>query len=362
MMFYSFQAASLGIAVLIASAQTSQQSSSPITSEVSCPTCAIDLELVASLGRPEDPVLPLPTARIARDSFGRFYAAPTFDRGKIAVYDASGTFLEAIGREGQGPGEFRQITSLVVDSEDALHVFERSRHTILSADTHELRLVHTLQGNPGSIIEVSSGQLVVQQLAAAPGSPLIAVVDAEGDVITSFLPIGDTSDRWDRVRVLGRSTGDRVWVAPKNEFRIELWSLNGVRLLVLERDADFFEPWRGYDRLEPARKPPRPRVHSVHQDAAGRVWVMIAVAAEDWAPAPAAAEGPVTGQSTRARLQLWDTIIEVLDPSRGTVLARRRVSGLLPTFKGASGLIHTVRASADVDVIDVWQPRLEDSR
>ena len=55
---------------------------------------------------------------------------------EIRLYDADGRWIRSIGREGDGPGEFRVITGLQVVPPDTLIVFENgeSRVTVFAAD------------------------------------------------------------------------------------------------------------------------------------------------------------------------------------------------------------------------------------
>jgi hypothetical protein len=63
-------------------------------------------------------------AGAARLSDGRIVVA---DGGsfELRFYDARGTYVSAVGREGEGPGEFRLLSGLEVGEGDSIYVFDR---------------------------------------------------------------------------------------------------------------------------------------------------------------------------------------------------------------------------------------------
>ena len=62
---------------------------------------------MATLGSAEGTISPGDfQTGVTRDSRGRYYLAPTVDLAVMAVYDSNGRFLQTIGRQGQGPGEY----------------------------------------------------------------------------------------------------------------------------------------------------------------------------------------------------------------------------------------------------------------
>ena len=124
-----------------------------------------------------DPILDLAdTGRGAAHEFYRVADARRLVDGRIAValqtevrlYSDSGAHERTIGREGDGPGEFRRITSLGMLPPDSLVVYDRRRITVLdsepnawdvfSADGAWLGRVHT----PGRfrVLEIGSDYML----------------------------------------------------------------------------------------------------------------------------------------------------------------------------------------------------------
>jgi len=80
-----------------------------------------------------------------------------YKRNHIRKFDKNGGFLRMIGREGQGPGEFQQITNIQITPENELMVHDRYtfRLTFFSLDGDYLRTV-LLKGIQAFRIKVNS--------------------------------------------------------------------------------------------------------------------------------------------------------------------------------------------------------------
>jgi hypothetical protein len=84
---------------------------------------------------------------------------------EVRVFDNDGSFLRAIGREGEGPGEFSRLTSVARVRGDSILVFDfwLRRATVLDAD-----------GNLGRVFTVAPG-LQLKDVHAPGSQGLIAV-------------------------------------------------------------------------------------------------------------------------------------------------------------------------------------------
>ncbi len=65
------------------------------------------------------------------------------DKDHVKVYNAQGQFVRAIGRSGQGPGEFIQITTVCVVQRDTILVFERPNDVNVFDGAGNHRSTHT---------------------------------------------------------------------------------------------------------------------------------------------------------------------------------------------------------------------------
>src|SRR5262245_18374464 len=84
-----------------AALRTHAQQVPAATYQVTCPTCKVEFTKLASFGSADDPVLLSGGVRPVRDSKGRYFAA-SHDQFEIAIFDATGKFLRAFGRKGNG--------------------------------------------------------------------------------------------------------------------------------------------------------------------------------------------------------------------------------------------------------------------
>jgi hypothetical protein len=91
--------------------------------------------------------------------------------GDIRIFSASGSFLGAVGGRGEGPGEFRTVTSLhVTGFADAIPIFGRDAHLgvrhgrflLGSAETMEYR-IHTPDGALARIVRVPDYDLAIDE-------------------------------------------------------------------------------------------------------------------------------------------------------------------------------------------------------
>lgn len=78
---------------------------------------------------------------VLTDSNGRVFIGD-YNANKIHVYHSDGSYLSSIGREGDGPGEFRRISQIRIGSE-LIHVFDWNQRKIDAFSLETLRLVHT---------------------------------------------------------------------------------------------------------------------------------------------------------------------------------------------------------------------------
>jgi len=68
---------------------------------------------------------------LAKDKTGRIYVSDRMD-SSVRVFSGDGTFLQQIGREGEGPGEFSEPTDLFFDEAGRLWVRDFRRATVFA--------------------------------------------------------------------------------------------------------------------------------------------------------------------------------------------------------------------------------------
>lgn len=249
----------------------------------------------------------------AMDEEGNVYLLDT-QLVTVLVYDSQGQFVGELGRDGDGPGEFR-----------------RPRDLILLPDG----TVGVVQGFPGSIVRIARDGTPAGRIELA-GDPteggffaLRKVLAVGGDLVYAGSEITrDETKRSSRTRILRSDPGGnplatyyefsyeremtdtrrdetsdyfpsawtvgpdgRVWVPPhRNEYRFDVYDPDGTLSFAVERDYESWQrspedleqtrlwmtPWgrgRGRD-WEIVVEPTSRDVMQSHVDGSGRLWVM----------------------------------------------------------------------------------------
>ena len=131
-------------------------------------TTPSSLQEVWQVGSPDDDVLFGGIRSLTIDSRGRVYVA---DWGHAAVYvfsgSGEGSLVREIGSRGEGPGEFRSVTSVFVGAGDSVFVFDSDadRISLFSPENYDfvgsLRVVSRGNSYPYSMIGVVPGGILL---------------------------------------------------------------------------------------------------------------------------------------------------------------------------------------------------------
>jgi hypothetical protein len=352
----------LALVFLPLASLSSQSRQLTIPDNPACSRCRMVLERVATLGSSGEPAFSWAT-RVAVDSRGRFFVASTYDPGKIVMYDTRGVLTRTFGRPGSGPGEFGDLVHMLrVGPGDSVHVFEGNRESVLAPGIAAFGSQRILPVLPNDVLFLRNGRSVVQRAIMGEGRTALPLhlLDPGGRIARSFgggEPF-DPGRPYLGVLLLSAASGNRIWSAHFGAYRIDLWSLDGSRLRTLVRDANWFGPWdhEPYS-LDRARR--HPRIVGVAEDPQGRLWVNIKVPNPRWRP-------PADGKEMRLDETPDDgeffTVLEVLDPRTGRLLARGRFAQNLIGFIGNGLTLFSRREDAAGNVvIDVWRVRLSTS-
>lgn len=302
-----------------------------------CEGCEVRFEHVVTLGEREGPGRVGQAYGRARDSRGNYYIAHGdggFRSEQIWVFDSDGTFVRTIGRAGEGPGEYREIQRLDVLPGDTLvvHDARQKRRTTLSPDLTVLETQPFEVGRFSASVSLPSGQMVVVEHQRTPGRlgyPL-QLVSQSGGIIRSF----GASDpeyrskepyRYLKSVALGPDAGS-VWSVGKGDYLIELWDTAGIRRAAFQREAEWFEPFVLDTPITPDGPKPQAMVGGLRVDSSDRLWVTSVVASDDWREAVTAYwEDP---RDVYAFMQVYDTILEIIDPISGELLVSQRLSDI----------------------------------
>ncbi len=153
------------------------------------------------------------------------------------------------------------------------------------------------------------------------------------------------------------------WAVPMfGDYRIERWTVEGRRDRYFQRQADWFVslPMEGISGGALQRDPPISLVEAVWEDKVGLLWVVIRVSdrrgkgpTETLKTPEGAVRVPIDADRT------YDSIIEVLDPSDGTLVASKRVDELLTRKIGVGRIGHIREDPNGFAVVHVLELRLD---
>jgi hypothetical protein len=274
----------------------------------------------------------LPT-NVVRDSRGRFYATTPDQGGDLPfVYDADGTFLQQLGRVGEGPGEYRAPQALLITGGDTLHIFDKrlARVVVLSPSWEVVRTVNGVAAHY-DVLPASNGGYVVNN-GSPRGYPLRRI-DTEGQIVLSYgadepeYRLADGS--WRNWRHLATSQSSGVWAASRFfRYTAELWDTLGTRQRRIIREPEWFPPSDSLWNPTPDVRP-MPRVTGLWEDGE-LLWVLGTAADPEWANAlgePTGIEGRLV-YPIEDYAGAYDGVIEVIDAEDGTLMASCRIDDL----------------------------------
>ena len=350
-------------ALTMPGADVRAQQKSVVRGPPTCPQCQIRLDHSITLDGNRSAAVGEPLT-LARMSDGRILLNTMAGEPSLAVFDSTGAFIRRIGRRGGGPGEFMTIGRFRVTGKDTLRIFDiaAGRMTVL---TSSFALVETRPVDvmlTGDLEMLADGRIVTAQITES-GLPL-NIVGKDGKVERSFGAENPKFRREDAHlmwRWIAPARNGGVWAAPVTRYVLELWTFSGRKIRELERNVSWFKPHKqfGLNRDKP-NAPPNPGIMDLRMDSAGMLWVIVHVADEQWT----SGLGNVRGMYNRQvrgiadENKYWDSIIEVIDPVAGTLVAAQRFDQPLQWI-GESAYASSYRQSAEgVPFVDVFRVSL----
>lgn len=358
----------LGAIQLISSASSllPQQVSAP-SNRATCATCRIVVTQLAELGDADGPgaLYSRPTS-IVRDSRGRFFViAPEGGPSLPQVFGQDGRFIAALGRLGQGPGEYTQPYAIALSAGDTIHVFDLGsrRHSILGPDLKFVRS-QPLPGVVKAAIAVPGGGFIVAAdvgTPAAVGFPLHRLNDHDV-VVASFGPdsLFPGQDLARASRQLSAARDGGLWSARlAHRYEIERWSFDGKLAKRITPKVAWFRPYEASWAPTPTRAPAS-IVKAVWEDAAHNLWVLGLTADPKWRQGlerGVRREGMMTyGWADKSLI--FDSILEVRDGATGALLASRRMPEFMELGVGNGVVAGSIEREDGRMVTRVWQVRL----
>ncbi|MBX3134525.1 MAG: hypothetical protein KF689_14175 [Gemmatimonadaceae bacterium] len=323
----------------------------------SCRNCAIVAGSEVTLGDPDTPELNRAPVWVSSGANGQTFVLEEVHEGGPFVYDGSGRFVRRIGGSGGGPGEFRLALAALTDAQDSVWVFDvRAARRSVHSPADPWSYVRSVRGPTGwSDVRLLRDQRFVtsRPLASADGRvTLLQVFGAEGEhirgIATAEAPGAGVAPR-SLDRALAASVHG-VWAAQRLGYRLDEWTLDGALRRSLVRRADWF-PTREVDPGATDTRAPLPVLQSLRVDDRGRLWIAVTRAAPSWREGvgtPSVRAGDVVGWTLLDRIPqlLYETVVDVIDPDRGALIATTVIPGFYPWLL-ADGRIAGYRTDED---------------
>lgn len=325
---------------------------------VTCPACRITSTPVATLGTDDGPgSFTMPPANVRRDARGRFWVHGGHDDAAgPAVFGPDGRFLAVVGRRGQGPGEFQNVHDVVLLPGDSVLVMDGNfRATIVDPDLVPRRFAVIPAPLEESIAVEWPGTIVgfSHHAAGLRGGPTLHAMSFKESpgILTSFGPAWTMAERGSRESVLLKLAPSRTgtWSGLQRRYQLDHWGRDyKLDRRLLREPAWFADAQRG---LGPGQ-PPRARLNAVIEDDVGRIWTFTSVPAPTWKEAwpPRRPDGTVETRMAAVEFdKLYRTMVEVIDPVAGRVVARSELDQLVvAALPGFHAVLHVTDADGFV--------------
>lgn len=255
-----------------------------------CNDCELEVTELVRLGDAEGPGIIEGSGRLVTWDRELGYLLYPVNGAYIKVFGHDGTFQRKIGREGDGPGEFRGILDVdVVDGRIVVLDWMRGRIFVLSP-TGEYITGHLYLYRPGRFTPVGDGKIVVTSSnwrSRVVENPLQMIDLASGETTLEFGAVNAGEQKTD-VEVLfgGQEQGSvlnrsgSVWWASSPLPAVQEWSLEGEQLRVIEGELPWFRAITEFpDRR---REPPSTSWRGVGLDGEDNLWMLVSAADPEW--------------------------------------------------------------------------------
>lgn len=342
-----------------------------VSERSACSKCEIVIEQTGTFADSHGVrTLPGMPSLAADDRHGRIWLSFVARDARPRIYDAQAR-LTAILPKVEGNASYTSLTQVTLWRDTAYVYYPRAMTmTVFGPSLRQLREAKVSIPAAEAMIRLGNGNIVTAALLATPeevGFPLHAY-DSQGKLKKSF---GATSEVFSaemipqlRRRIAAATDPNEVWAAHVYRYDIELWDTNGRLKKTYERRPDWFSTRKERPVLPSSRQAPQPFIQAIRQDSAGLIWVLINVASPSWRTAADFREMRATRTDSLIDTpqhmdRLLNTVIEVIDPATGSLLASKRLPAALNRIlddQHAMGLRQLRRREWEADL---WTFRLE---
>ena len=304
---------SLPVLICYATAAQAQQTANWRDFEI-CSECKLELTEVVRLGDVDGLGMiesANPTVTWSAE-VGYTVVGPTF----FQVFDDNGRFLRRVGREGDGPGEFRGAGDVHVVGGQLVALDYAKRAWVIFDTVGQFVDQRRYGFVGGQFVPVGGSQVVVVAMDRSPsvvGYPL-HLVDIESGAPS--LHFGST-ESWvftpyaENVKGSMVSRPGTVWWGTAASPRVQEWSVSNQLLRVIEGELPWFPEVT--ELIDPTQGPPSTLLQSLALDDGGRLWMTVRIADPEWRDVEVIRdeEGPYV--PSNRRIDYLDTRLDIFD-------------------------------------------------
>jgi hypothetical protein len=334
-----------------------------VPDQAACLECRIELAGPVIISDADSAGWLTDAINLARGPDGRFFVISQINRSSMIVLDAGGRRLKTVGRRGSGPGEYAMLIPPAFGPSDIIQAIDvvQMRRTLLNSS---LEFIETrpLAMRPTGYELLQDGRMVASGVVPTPsrvGYPL-HIIGHDGNITRSFGAASPSFRAdlahlsWRRIAV---TDDERIWAAPVNSYRLELWDTAGALLETIEREAEWFDAWVAPPAGSVAERPPAPSILHVWIHG-NQMWVMARVADRDWTPLTGGRRGVESGNrliETDELDSIYDTMVEVIDLDSRRLITSRRFGQAFFPVRGAARAVYAYAPTADDEPrFEVW--------
>ena len=253
---------------------------------------------------------------------------PGMSQDGVYLADRNGSIYRRLGREGEGPGEYR-FPQFTMESPSSYLIVDEALQRLTSFSKRDLSVegTHRIPERVSGIAPIvfPDGTWVLPTHGGPENvisAGLMNVISPQGELIRTF-PVGidSTAIESDHIGYLSVAGDTEFWVSFTRSVRMERWDTSGRLVRSVERRGDWFRP------RTPDSKDGEffTRIKGVVEDEDGRLWVHFernrVDVYERSAVNPDGSPTTITIQGSSRDPKDRDTRIEVIDVEHHSVLA-----------------------------------------
>ena len=200
------------------------------------------------------------------------------------VLDAEGRATRPLGTVGDGPGQFRRISAILLGQGDSVLIFDQFKVHIFTPDLEYVRSIASPEHSTWSPSVLAGGRIAIPSRSRRPAA--VSVISQGDGAVLWTIPADSFGLReFPDIRLTAADPDGSLWVMPVfRRLVLQHFSAEGTLLATIQPTASWFEPWTEYQR--PSRdRPTSPSLKGFWIDSLHRAWVIAHVADLKWADA-----------------------------------------------------------------------------